>query len=325
VVALDVPRFGDSTVVRRFVRRHGGAALVGKNLAVDDAVTFHAVAGEVVNRGDWDPVSCSFLTDVFGLAPFCPIAFHIYGLPPIEMAGVEAPLLRRVTAFSAVSSFVRDEFCALFGGLVPKSAVTVILPSLSEPFFGGGGKPMRDIDFACAGRLVPRKGVDVAIRAVAALVSSGEANPALAIAGEGPERPALEALCRDLRVQDAVWFLGELNAEALCRLLDRVRWFVHPARKPEAFGLAGLEAMARGVPCLASTPGGMSEYLRHGCNGWEIAASDPELFAEGMRTVLRQGFPEESFRANARATAAQFSRTEFARAVNAFYLAASET
>jgi glycosyltransferase involved in cell wall biosynthesis len=132
-------------------------------------------------------------------------------------------------------------------------------------------------------------------------------------------------LCRDLELADQVRFCGELDSVGLIALLDRVRWFLHPGRKPEAFGLAALEAMARGVPCLVSTPGGMREYLYHGKNGWEIAASEADLFAERMQAVLDDPARETDFRAHARATAAGFSRQRFEDAVNRFYDAALES
>jgi spore coat protein SA len=270
-------------------------------------------------------VSCSFLTDLFGLEPKCPVAFHIYGLPPADMVAAEAPLLRRISAMSAVSGYVSDAFCALFGAERIPGPVSPLAPALSAQFLADTPRGSRELEFAYVGRLVPGKGVDTAIRALARVSRSCASPPTLMIAGTGPEEPVLRGLCRDLGLADQIRFCGELDSVKLIALLDRVRWFLHPGRKPEAFGLAPLEAMARCVPCLASTPGGMREYLQHGKNGWEIAGSEADLFAERMQAVLDDPAAEPDFRDHARATAAGFSRQGFEEAVNRFYEAALES
>ena len=314
----------DDDRVQDFVAAHRGQALVNRDETVDDAICFNTHAKAIVERADWDLVSFSFLTDLFGLEPRCPVAFHIYGLPPADMVAAEAPLLRRVSAISAVSGYVRDEFCALFGGACPPRRVTLLRPALPIRFLSPVTRGKRDIDFAYVGRLVQRKGVDTAIRALAGFGRASDVRPTLAIAGAGPEQQSLLRLCRDLDVEQQVRFCGALDAAGLIALLDRVRWFLHPGRKPEAFGLAGLEAMARGVPCLVSTPGGMREYLRDGHNGWEIPTSDTDLFAARMQAVLREADQDLALRSQARATAERFSRQHFESAVNRFYAAALE-
>ncbi|MGA7981804.1 MAG: glycosyltransferase family 4 protein, partial [Chromatiaceae bacterium] len=279
----------------------------------------------IVECGDWDLVSCSFLTDLFGLEPKCPVAFHIYGLPPADMVAAEAPLLRSISAMSAVSGYVSEAFRARFGPERMPCTVAPLAPALSSQFLADKPRRSRKVEFACVGRLVPGKGVDTAINALGHLTRSRASRPTLMIAGTGPEEPLLRELCRDLGLADQVRFCGELDSVGLIALLDRVRWFLHPGRKPEAFGLAALEAMARGVPCLVSTPGGMREYLHDGKNGWEIAASEAYLFADRMQAVLDDPAREAEFRTQARATAAGFSRQRFDEAVNRFYRAALES
>ncbi|MBB3462642.1 glycosyltransferase [Rhizobium sp. BK377] len=103
------------------------------------------------------------------------------------------------------------------------------------------------------GRLHPSKGNDVLI---SAFVRAAPADAALVIAGEGPQRPALEKLAKgDSRVH----LLGHCdNVPGFLRNLDL---FVSPSRE-ESAGLAILEAMHEGLPIIASATEGPSEYLR---------------------------------------------------------------
>lgn len=319
VIAITLPEGFKVEAVREYVAHYRGEALTGKDRTVDDAIIFNTYASELVNRGDWDLVSCSFLTDLFGLEPRCPVVFHIYGLPPTEMIPEEIPLLQRVSAISAVSAYIRNEFCSLFADEIVASEVTLLSPSVTDYFSSSPIRASRDIHFAYVGRLTHRKGVDTAIKALACIITPPTARPMLVIAGDGPERLNLQQLSLELGMESMVKFVGELDAKGVKNLLDRVRWFLHPGRMPEAFGIAGLEAMARGVPCIVSAPGGMREYLCHGQNGFEIETSDVLQFAQRMRAVLRKDFPEEDFRRRASSTAGKFTWLTFKESVNTFY------
>ncbi|MBW9051217.1 glycosyltransferase [Rhizobium mesosinicum] len=103
------------------------------------------------------------------------------------------------------------------------------------------------------GRLHPSKGNDVLI---SAFVRAAPADAALVIAGEGPQRPALEKLAKgDSRIH----LLGHCkNVPGFLRNLDL---FVSPSRE-ESAGLAILEAMHEGLPIIATATEGPSEYLR---------------------------------------------------------------
>ncbi len=85
----------------------------------------------------------------------------------------------------------------------------------------------------------------------------------LLLVGDGPERTAMESLCRQLDTCDDVRFLGKLDAvEEVLSVCDL---FVMPSEK-ESFGLAALEAMACEVPVISTNVGGIPELNIHGCN-----------------------------------------------------------
>lgn len=107
---------------------------------------------------------------------------------------------------------------------------------------------------------MPYKGHDVLIRALAVVRQNG-GDLRLTIAGDGRFRPRLEALVRELHLTDRVAFLGMLGRGAPVRaLLDRADLFVLPSLT-EGLPRALIEALARGLPCLASAIGGIPELL----------------------------------------------------------------
>lgn len=118
------------------------------------------------------------------------------------------------------------------------------------------------------GRLHPSKGMDVLIEAFRA---QAPAEAVLAIVGEGPQRPALEKLCAgDARIR-LLGFQSEVG-----EVLQAFDLFVSPSRE-ESFGLAILEAMAAGLPVLATSTEGPCEILADRANELIEPGSVPAL------------------------------------------------
>ena len=156
----------------------------------------------------------------------------------------------------------------------------------------------RDGEFTVVyvGRLIREKGVDVAIRAVAEARRQG-AKVRLEVIGTGPEGAALEDLARR-ELPDSAWaFVGELTPEralARMRLADAV---IVPSVWSEPAGFVVIEAMALGVPIIASDVGGIPELA----GGAALLAprSDAHAFARALtelssnpvraRTMVEQG------------------------------------
>ena len=93
----------------------------------------------------------------------------------------------------------------------------------------------------------------------------------LLLVGDGPERPKIEKLCRDLQICSDVRFLGKL--EAVEEVLSVADLFIMPSEK-ESFGLAALEAMACEVPVISSDAGGIPELNIHGETGFVSKVGD---------------------------------------------------
>jgi phosphatidylinositol alpha-1,6-mannosyltransferase len=140
-------------------------------------------------------------------------------------------------------------------------------------------------------RLVPRKGIDTAIEAVAELVRDRPELSYLVI-GDGPDRARLQSLVTSRGLQDRVHLLGELPADGLRRVLRAADLFVlasredTQARDVEGFGLVLLEAQASGVPVIAARSGGMPDALREGESGLLVPQDDPSSLARAMRQLL---------------------------------------
>jgi D-inositol-3-phosphate glycosyltransferase len=137
------------------------------------------------------------------------------------------------------------------------------------------------------GRIVPRKGVDTAVRGFARLVKHhGVAARLLIVGGESdepdpaatPEIGRLEAIARAEGVGDRVTFVGRRGREALKYYYSAADVFVTvPWYEP--FGITPLEAMACGTPVVGSNVGGIKYTARDGETGYLVPPDDPDKLA----------------------------------------------
>ncbi len=124
----------------------------------------------------------------------------------------------------------------------------------------------------------------------------------LLMIGDGPERSAAEAQCRELGICDDIRFLGKL--EAIEEVLSVADLFLMPSEK-ESFGLAALEAMACEVPVISSNAGGIPELNINGVTGYLSPVGDVEAMTRNALHVLdKDNLP--AFKANALKRAKEF-------------------
>jgi L-malate glycosyltransferase len=102
--------------------------------------------------------------------------------------------------------------------------------------------------------------------------------------GDGPDRTAAEQEAQALGVADGVYFLGKL--ESVAPLLAAADLFLLPS-ETESFGLSALEALASGVPVVASNVGGLPEVVRDGETGALVPLGDVEAMAAEAVRILR--------------------------------------
>ena len=133
---------------------------------------------------------------------------------------------------------------------------------------------------AYAGRLTPEKGVDDLVEAVARCGVRAR----LVVAGEGPEREALEALARSRGVDAA--FTGPLPRDDVERLLDQAWVQALPGRWAEPFGNAAAEALMRGTALVASRTLGVAEILTEGEHSRLTTPADVDGLAAALTSLL---------------------------------------
>lgn len=146
--------------------------------------------------------------------------------------------------------------------------------------------------FVQACRLVEKKGIDDALHAFARFAHDKPA-ARFTIAGEGPLLGALEKLRDDLGLAHQVTFAGFLKGPALCQLYHRAHVFVHPSRlmadgNQEGIPNSMLEAMATGLPTLATKHGGIPEAVRDGATGILVAERDRDALHAAMQRLTAE-------------------------------------
>ena len=151
-----------------------------------------------------------------------------------------------------------------------------------------GDRPWR---FLQACRLIPKKGLTTCLRAFA-LFCRQNPNAELLIAGKGPLQPSLEALAAHLNVSQKVHFTGFLSQADLLDLYYRCHVFLHPSEmtadeNQEGIPNSILEAMATGMPVLATRHGGIPEAVEDGRCGALVNERDYQALAAEMIKITR--------------------------------------
>lgn len=207
------------------------------------------------------------------------------GSPRLEFLQkrITNPLAHRILANSravreaalAKEGFPAEKVALIYNGLDTGRFAPVSDP---RPHRAALGLPEGAFVAGIASGFRPVKGVDVAIRGFARLhANSPEA--ILLIAGDGPERPSLEALVRDLGLGPSVRFLGvRSDMEAILPALDVFVLCSHS----EGFSNAILEAMGMGLPVVASKVGGNIEMVEEGVSGFLVSTGDDETLGKRL-------------------------------------------
>ena len=229
---------------------------------------------------------------------------------PRARLGVERDLLRRVDGVIATCS---DEVFELARMDADLRSVDVVPCGVDLSQFNpvGPAEPRSDgrPRLVVLSRMVPRKGIGNTIEALAELpgvelvVAGGPPREQLAADEEGAR---LLGLAERIGVADRVEFRGRIersDAPALLRSADAVAcvpWY-------EPFGIVPLEAMACGVPVIASSVGGLVDTVVHGVTGMHVPPRRPDQVAEAARQLLR----DEGLRRRLGAAGAERARSRY--------------
>ncbi len=158
---------------------------------------------------------------------------------------------------------------------VVRSAVPVPAAPPQRP------SPAAPLRLLALGALVEHKGHAVLLEALARCATG----PRLVLLGDGPLAGPLRRRAAALGLVDRVTFAGQAEPDwSTCDL------FVHPSLT-EGLGTAVLDAMAAGLPVLASSAGGLPELVRPGASGWLVPPGDPDALAAALDRVA--GLPPD--------------------------------
>ncbi len=226
---------------------------------------------------------------------------------------VEAEVVRCADLVVASTFDERDQLVRYYGA--DPERIEIIAPGVDHHVFQPGDRvaARRHLGIACnpvvlfVGRIQPLKGVDVAVRALAAL---RDPSAELVIVG-GPSGPdgaheerALHALVEALGIAHRVRFVAPQPHDELVSWYRAADVCVVPSRT-ESFGLVALEAAASGTPVVAANVGGLRSLVAHGETGYLVETRDPADYAEAIERVLALDDPTP-MRERAAARSARF-------------------
>ncbi|MGQ0764264.1 MAG: glycosyltransferase family 4 protein [Gemmatimonadota bacterium] len=305
----------------------GGARLVGRPYAVHvngsvARLCFSSRSSHLVKKAlevfkpdiihVHDPLapSTSMLAVIHRTAPVV-ATFHSYfardhfeGRVYTAIAPLLRPVWRRVDRRIAVSEAARISVCSRMG-----PADVEIVPNGADVEAFGDAQPAdlpagRKLLFV--GRLEPRKGFPVAVRAFA-LLAARYPDLRLVVVGAGEQAGAVNELTPAIRSR--VHMLGKVPNETLATFHRAADVFISPATGSESFGIVLVEAMAAALPLVASDIPGYREVVRHNREGLLVKPSDPAALADGVARFLDDPALARQLAANGFARSQAFSWT----------------
>lgn len=193
----------------------------------------------------------------------------------------------RITAVSAKTLADAEAFCG--GSFGARARVIVNGASLEDIAQATPHTHARPYVLAM-GRLAPQKGFDLLLRAFA---DAGLEGWDLLLAGDGPQRDALETLVRELGLTERVHLLGRVDRDRAAALFRGARFFVIPSRADEGMPLVAAEAMGAGCPVIGTRSGGLPELVAADETGFVIERED----LDGLRDAITRMASDEALRA----------------------------
>ncbi|MFB6231293.1 MAG: glycosyltransferase [Salinibacter sp.] len=287
-------------LARRYVDRHG----------VPDVIHAHSAR--------WAGAAAARMSDALSV-PYV-LTEHYSGFQRDDIVPWRWPLVetgfQHASGVAAVSASLKDALVA--HDLAEASEVDVLpnpvraslftLPPDGRP----SPPPFRVVTVA---HLSPRKNIAAALEALARAFS-GSTEASLTIVGDGPERAALKRQARRLGVADQVSFPGSLDREGVRAALWNAHAFVLPSRH-ETFGVVLIEAMATGLPAVATRCGGPEDIVTPE-TGLLVPPGDSAALADALQTMRRQwsSFGAADIRAR---TLERYGPEPFVRRTRSFY------
>ncbi len=160
------------------------------------------------------------------------------------------------------------------------------------------GLPSSNCMLLFVGRIEPLKGIDTLLKAIALMLKEGVLQDCphyLAVIGGEPDVPSdemnsemsrLQKLADELGVNDLVIFLGKQAQETLPYYYSAAQVVIMPSHY-ESFGMVALEAMACGIPVVASQVGGLAHLVKDGVTGFCVPDDNPQALAAKLTLLIQ--------------------------------------
>jgi glycosyltransferase involved in cell wall biosynthesis len=236
---------------------------------------------------------------------------------------LKAQALRRARSVAAVSTYLADVLAALEpsvdAAVLPMGVDTqTFYPSLRDSAVDAGSlgtAGVSGLTVVFVGRLVDIKGVRYLIDAMRSV------DARLTIVGDGPQEAALRAQAANM---DTVTFLGRQQHQQVATILASADVFVAPSilnnqGGGEGLGLTIVEAMACGLPVIATRTGGITDLIADGVNGYLVEPKDSTAIADKLTALLGDATLRAAFGAEARRAAERFSYAAVADRYTRFF------
>lgn len=236
----------------------------------------------------------SYLAKLRGLVERVVVSYHAMG----DTGGTRQvmpyllPVLRRADALLAVAQVQKDYLVQVEG--LPRERIQVIHNGVDTNRYRPAATDERlrlraelgfgrdDVVLIAVASLKPLKQIDVLLRAAARLWRAG-VPVRVVIAGDGPDRPALESLAAQLGLVERVWFAG--LRDDVERLLQASDVFVLASRT-EAFPNVVLEAMATSLPVVTTDVGSVREMVEDGSSATVVPSGDEAALASAIERLV---------------------------------------
>jgi len=225
-------------------------------------------------------------------------------LEPTERIESEKQIARFSDRIVIATPAERDQLINLYGA--DENKLTVIPPGVDTSRFypipedearSVIGIPTGNCMILFVGRIEPLKGIETLLRAIALLLKTEEINECnyyLAIIGGEPdsngdesdsEMTRLQNLSRELGIHELVIFLGKRSQDTLPYYYSAAQVVVVPSLY-ESFGMVALEAMACGIPVIASQVGGLAYLVRDGKTGYVVPDGNPKALKQALQKLI---------------------------------------
>ena len=210
--------------------------------------------------------------------------FHAH-LDRSRVLEIAAPVLRVVVVRLRSTIVVSEAAASFLRSAFPELRPVVIANGVDVDRFASA--PAADLPegrvIAWTHRLDPQKGFGVALEAFPRVLAEVP-DARLVVAGDGAQRRLVDEL--EPHVRERITLLGALPHDRVAGVLRAARVAIAPATGQESFGIAVVEAMAAGVPVVASDIPGYREVVRDGVDGLAVPPGDAGALAAAMTRVL---------------------------------------